>query len=49
MNRATAARAGLAIVLLVAAGYAALTSAPRLGLDLRGGTQPSWRPATGPA
>jgi SecD/SecF fusion protein len=39
VSRATAARAVLALVVLVVAGWLVATRPPKLGLDLRGGTQ----------
>ncbi len=39
MNRAVVVRALLALALVALAGYVTLTSSPRLGLDLSGGTQ----------
>lgn len=39
MTRATRVRALLALAVLALSGYLALTQTPRLGLDLRGGTQ----------
>ncbi|GAB2627677.1 protein translocase subunit SecDF [Paractinoplanes abujensis] len=39
MSRATAVRALLALVVLVVSGWLIATRSPRLGLDLRGGTQ----------
>ncbi|MGH3898119.1 MAG: hypothetical protein ACRDTA_07650 [Pseudonocardiaceae bacterium] len=39
MNRPIAVRVVLALALVVLSGYIALSSTPRLGLDLSGGTQ----------
>ncbi|MGH3946878.1 MAG: SecDF P1 head subdomain-containing protein, partial [Pseudonocardiaceae bacterium] len=39
MNRPTVVRAVLALALVLLSGYIALSSTPRLGLDLSGGTQ----------
>jgi SecD/SecF fusion protein len=39
VNRSTVIRAIFALVILVASTYVTLTASPRLGLDLRGGTQ----------
>ena len=39
MNRPNVIRATLALLILAASAYVTLTASPRLGLDLRGGTQ----------
>jgi SecD/SecF fusion protein len=39
VNRAPRVRAVLALVVLLLSGWVVLTQKPRLGLDLRGGTQ----------
>ena len=49
MSRATLARAALALAVLVLSTYVVLTRPPKLGLDLRGGTQVVLETRDGPS